>query len=71
MKKRRALTPLQDSVIQRLRAVGFTDLAEIAKERWILGESIGLVRLGSDDARHKELLADLERADTQATSERR
>jgi hypothetical protein len=69
MTRRRALTPLQGSVVQRLRAVGFTDLAEMANERWTFGESIDLVRPGTDDRRYQELVADLVRADAQATSE--
>jgi hypothetical protein len=67
MRARQPMTLLQRAVIQRLREAGFTELSELAHEHWSAGEGIpGGARPGTDAPRHRELLADFDRANAQA-----
>lgn len=61
------LTLLQRGVIHRLREAGFTALADMAEDEWSLGRKIAVSSAIVMDEAHRELLADLIRANKHAT----
>lgn len=63
----RPLTLLQRGVIQRLRDAGYQAVADRVKDRWRQGKTLGAVITlpGYVPERHRELMADLIRADAQ------
>lgn len=56
------ITPLQHSVIQRLRDAGFNELADMVHQTWSLGELIPLSLEPDPEGPHAALIADLLRA---------